>query len=252
MSVQHSKERESQLFICPANDTIAGQPLTNNECLALVNKPQKQHRSKEGEHGNLPDETMLSIGMKVMIMFNIQTDLDIANGSCGVIMGIALQAGDEENAKDNDIVKLNQVPACVLVKMDKTKVPLLEGLAENVIPLTALERTFTVIHGSEKKTVIRKQLPLTPSYAFTDYRSQGQTIDAAIVDIVSPPTGRMSAFNLYVTLSRCRGRSSLCMLRNFDEKLVTRHPCEFLRLEDARLETLDKHTLRKWSGKEGL
>lgn len=27
------------------------------------------------------------------------------------------------------------------------------------------------------------------------------------------------------------------MLRDFDEKLLTTHPCEFLRLEDARLES---------------
>ena len=43
---------------------------------------------------------------------------------------------------------------------------------------------------------------MTAAYAFTDYRSQGQTIPYVIVDIGSPPTGTLSLFNLYVALSR--------------------------------------------------
>jgi len=244
MSYKCARERGGRLFICPANDTIEGRALTVAERFTLA---KKQCSDKEGEHGGLPDKMMISVGMKVMITFNIQTDLDIANGSRGEIVAIVLQAEDEGIAKETTIAKLSRVPAYVLVKMDKTKVPPLQGLPENVVPLTPLERRFTVIDGQQKKTVTRKQLPLTPSYAFTNYHSQGQTIDAAIVDISTPPTGRISSFNLYVALSRCRSRNSIRVLRDFDEKLVTRHPCEFLRLEDARLERLDEETKRKWS-----
>ncbi|KIM52990.1 hypothetical protein SCLCIDRAFT_1223254, partial [Scleroderma citrinum Foug A] len=42
-----------------------------------------------------------------------------------------------------------------------------------------------------------RQFPVTPAYAFMDYRSQGQTIPHVIVDIASPPTGGLSLFNLY-------------------------------------------------------
>ena len=34
-----------------------------------------------------------------------------------------------------------------------------------------------------------RQFPVTLAYAFTDYRSQGQTIPHVIIDIASPPTG---------------------------------------------------------------
>jgi hypothetical protein len=54
-----------------------------------------------------------------------------------------------------------------------------------------------------KNTIHRCQYPMTAAYAFTNYRSQGQTLPYVIVDIGSPlPTGTLSLFNLYVALSR--------------------------------------------------
>jgi hypothetical protein len=38
-------------------------------------------------------------------------------------------------------------------------------------------------------TITRQQFPLVPSYAITDYKSQGETYDAAIVDLAKPPKG---------------------------------------------------------------
>ncbi|KAI9069198.1 hypothetical protein FKP32DRAFT_1560221 [Trametes sanguinea] len=53
------------------------------------------------------------------------------------------------------------------------------------------------------RTVKRRQFPITAAYAFTDYRSQGQTIPRVIVDIKQPPgPKRLTLFNLYVALSR--------------------------------------------------
>ncbi|KZP27490.1 hypothetical protein FIBSPDRAFT_730721, partial [Athelia psychrophila] len=64
------------------------------------------------------------------------------------------------------------------------------------------------------------------AYAFTVYRSQGQTLPYLIVDIASPPSGKLNLFNLYVTLSRT------------------------LMQEDDRLEELNKLT-RSWRKKMG-
>ena len=58
----------------------------------------------------------------------------------------------------------------------------------------------------KSKTVHRRQFPLTGAYAFTDYRLQGQTIDAIIVDLAKPPSGGdLSMFNMYVALLRSQG-----------------------------------------------
>ncbi|KAF8440511.1 hypothetical protein L210DRAFT_3480021 [Boletus edulis BED1] len=66
------------------------------------------------------------------------------------------------------------------------------------------------------KSVRRRQLPITPAYAITDYKSQGQTFPAVIVDIATPPTGGLNLFNLYVSLSRARSRDD-DRLRALDE-----------------------------------
>ncbi|KAI5988632.1 hypothetical protein EDC04DRAFT_2818423 [Pisolithus marmoratus] len=37
---------------------------------------------------------------------------------------------------------------------------------------------------------------MSAAYAFTDYRSQGQTISYVLVDIARPPSGTLDLFNL--------------------------------------------------------
>ncbi|KAF8598562.1 hypothetical protein BDV93DRAFT_498589 [Ceratobasidium sp. AG-I] len=98
-----------------------------------------------------------------------------------------------------------------------------------------------------KRSVQRHQFPITPAYAFTDYRSQGQTITAAIIDIAHPPTGRgLNIHNVYVALSRCSGRDNLRILRDFDRTILMK-PLELeLLKEDERLEGFDAITECWW------
>ncbi|KAH9162586.1 hypothetical protein EDB89DRAFT_1860696, partial [Lactarius sanguifluus] len=57
---------------------------------------------------------------------------------------------------------------------------------------------------------------LTPAYAFSDYKSQGQTIESVLVDLMKPPSGYLTPFDAYVSLSRSRGRQTLRFLRDFE------------------------------------
>jgi len=77
---------------------------------------------------------------------------------------------------------------------------------------------------------------MTAGYAFTDYKSQGQTIEYVIIDIGKPPTGTLSPFSVYVALSRSRGRDTIRLLRDFDVNLFQNHPSEALRTEMKRPE----------------
>ncbi|KAI0250296.1 hypothetical protein BJV78DRAFT_1128109, partial [Lactifluus subvellereus] len=81
---------------------------------------------------------------------------------------------------------------------------------------------------------------ITPAYAFTDYRSQGQTISHVIVDLAAPPSGSLSLFNVYIALSRSSGRSTIRLLRDFDDHLFTQAFEPELLQEDERLEALDR------------
>ena len=92
----------------------------------------------------------------------------------------------------------------------------------------------------------RRQLPITTTYALTDYRAQGQTIPAVILDLAPPPTGKLSLFNLYVALSRSSGRETIQLLREFDKKALTSAHLPELTAEDDRLARMNETTASSW------
>ncbi len=103
--------------------------------------------------------------------------------------------------------------------------------------------------GKEKITVTRVQLPMTGAYAFTDYRSQGQTVPYVIADIGKPPSQDVSPFGAYIALSRSHGASNIRLLRDFNDKLFTTHPSQDLRDEEVRLRGLADETKARWDVK---
>jgi len=134
-----------------------------------------------------------------MVTSNIATDLDITNGARGVITDIILDP-DEPPLEDGSIVTLRHLPRCVLVKLNRTRAARLEGLDDGVIPIFPAKSSMQITLGRKAKTVTRLQYPITAAFCFTDYCSQGQTIPRVIVDIASPPSGKLSLFNLYVAV----------------------------------------------------
>ncbi|KAI5980499.1 hypothetical protein EDD15DRAFT_2331331 [Pisolithus albus] len=87
---------------------------------------------------------------------------------------------------------------------------------------------------------------MAAAYAFTDYRSQGQTLPCVIADIATPPSGaKLNLFNLCVALSRSARRSSIRLLRDVDDKVFLKSHCNDLLAEDDRLEEENNKT-RKW------
>ena len=238
-------ETNHTLYICPAEDTIGGCPVSNEEKIAILSgsKGSKSHIDR----GGLMKEVELAIGVPVMVTQNIQTDMDLANGVRGTIEGIVL---DEREilitSTETHSIHIQYPPRYVLVKLDHTKIPSFKGLPHGTIPIKPVKKNFTITKDGVKKTVNRVQLPLTLVYAFTDYRSQGQTLYPVIVDIGPPPFGHLTPFNMYVALSRGTGRDNIRLIRNFDEMLLQKHPSEYLRLEDERLDELNQITKDIW------
>ncbi|KIM57681.1 hypothetical protein SCLCIDRAFT_129844, partial [Scleroderma citrinum Foug A] len=115
------------------------------------------------ERVGLADEVEIAIGMEVMVTFNVSTDLDVANGVCGHIVDIILDARESNNASMTQVKFLEYPPVYILVRMIRTKANMLDGL--------------------------EARLPITPAYTFTDYRSQAQTIDHCIIHLATPPLG---------------------------------------------------------------
>ena len=235
-------ENGQWLLICHAEDTIKSQPLSLRERYALAEQSTRDGRRKRKD---LPETIELAIGMKVMVTSNIATDLDITNGARGSMVDIILSA-EEPPLGDACVVELKHLPQCVLVKLNRTRAARLDSLDAGVIPIFPAKSSMQIVLARKTKTVTRFQYPITAAYCFTDYRSQGQTIPRVIVDIASPPTGKLLLFNLYVALSRSSGQETFRLLREFDDEIfLGAHEAELV-LEDERLDGLDQETKVWW------
>jgi hypothetical protein len=132
---------------------------------------------------------------------------------------------DEDGA-----IHLKYLPAMVLFKPEHGTHARFGDIPAGLVPIIPSTTRFTIKTGDNRVFHIKwHRLPMTPAYAFTDYKSQGQIIEYVIVDIGDPPILR--PVGVYVALSRSRGRSTIRLLRDFNDKLFTHHPSTDLRLE---------------------
>lgn len=145
----------------------------------------------------------------------------------GEIVDVILNPPELPIADREGAVKLEYLLLYILMKMDRTRAGKLEGLDKHVIPLESTKQTVMIqvqISKGKKvcQTAQRRQFSMTPAYAFTDYRVQGQTILSVLVDIGQPPTGMLSLFNLSVALSRSSGHSyyGISMWRNWWRAMI--------------------------------
>jgi len=191
--------------------------------------------------------------MKVMICFNLSTEADIANSTRGTVRDIILDPREEVlEVNDDDSVKLKYPPAMILFEPDggsqisafvdrRTSHSI--TIPNGQIPITPYTVTFGItLNDGSKFTISRTQYAVTGGYAFTDIKAQGQTMGPILIDLRTPPTGQISPFSAYVALSRSRGRDTIHLLTDFDEKLFKTHPNTDLAIEMERLEILAAKT----------
>ncbi|KAG1816115.1 uncharacterized protein BJ212DRAFT_1504790 [Suillus subaureus] len=138
MTKNHCRRSGHQLFMCKAYDTIQGHELTLTERFTVTTKPNGRN-AKQDERAALPNIIELAVGMKVMVTFNVNTDIDIANGARGEVKEIILDEHESKFCMTTPIVELDYPPAYVLIKLNCTKVKTLELLEKGVLPLTPLQ-----------------------------------------------------------------------------------------------------------------
>jgi hypothetical protein len=199
--------------------------------------------------GKLEEEVVVARGMKAMVVINIATEADVANGTRGVIEDIWLdpeeepfgEVGQHPRVQEDETYVLEHVPPLILFRPDEKTPFLFPGIPPGLIPISPATASFKVQNGlGLERSIRRRQYTLTGAYAFTDYKAQGQTIEKVVIDLEEPASGgNLSPFNAYVALSRGRGRDSIRLLRDFTTNLFTTHPSEELREEMERLELLD-------------
>jgi len=135
----------------------------------------------------------IKIGAKVMIRRNIDASLDLVNGTIAKVIAIV-------QGTSTDYV-------------EKIKLLLPSGLEY------LIERVSVKFEVIDRVYVIRKQFPLCLSYGITIHKSQGLSLQNAIIDIGN------SVFNhgqVYVALSRVTFLDGLHLI-NFDPLSVKAH-----------------------------
>jgi ATP-dependent exoDNAse (exonuclease V) alpha subunit len=209
-------ETRNQHHIVPAEDISrdGSEALSMEAKLAIAGL-------EDAKTGKLPATVHMAIGMKAMVLLNLATEADVANGTRGEIQGIILDEREDTPPPNEDgPVHLKYPPAMLLFRPYKKTKLVFPGLPIGVIPLTPSVALFKATGRTQQKfKITRQQYAMTSAYAFTDYKSQGQTIEYVIIDIGKPPTGSLSPFSIYVALSRSRGRDTIRLLRDFDPNL---------------------------------
>ena len=231
----HCQSTGHTRYVLVADDRINGQPVSRVQKLAVAHL-------KPDDTNKLPNMVEFALDMRAMVLLNMATDADLANGSRGIIKDIILDPRETGTPDDTNTIFLSNPPSAILFAPLNGERITFPGLSDGIVPVFP-SRTSFPLHG---KTVHRQQYALTPAYAFTDFKSQGQTIESVIVDLARPPSSFLSGFNAYVALSRSRGRDTIRLLRDFNDSLFTVHPNEQLRAEDERLDLLARQTIERY------
>lgn len=206
-----------------AVDKINKQPIEGEERVRLSYVRIKE--SKEAM-GRLP----LIPGIKVMITENLSMGNKIVNRSEGILMDIVFK----ETCEGREAI-------CAYVTVTTSSIAI-EGLSHTVVPIFSKTVHFTYQPSQGQSIRINRcQLLLIPAWAFTDYKVQGASLPAVIVDLASV----RGIENVYVMLSRAPSMAKLGILRWFPSHCIFSRLQEDLRTELARISHLDSR-MREW------
>lgn len=159
----------------------------------------------------IPSKLSLCLGLPVMIRYNEATDLCMTHGQEARVVGwtaLKLPKWQARRVLDTFYVELQNPPRGV-------KLP---HLPKNVVPITPNVDTIEAqLPNDEYVTVARKQVPILPNFAMTDYSAQGKTREYNVVDIANC----RNFHGVYTCLSRGTTLARTIILRDFPDNLLT-------------------------------
>ena len=99
----------------------------------------------------------------------------MANGASRKILKVILDPQEEAHQEANECVELSYSPSCILINLKNNSGKAVGHLEPGIIPIFPSEQSFQITlpgqNGGKpsKKNVKCCQVPLTGSYALTDY-----------------------------------------------------------------------------------
>lgn len=206
-------------------------------------------------HDNMESVLYLTVGMPLVLTDNSHTPQGITNGAYATLVDIVLDPADADAADAMPItpITLRRPPAQIIVKLSAVhdKRCQLAGLPEDHVVIEPRKGTATIVEKyrdannrqrNKNRTYSFHQLPISPAFAVTDYRSQGDTRERVIVDIDTPPFGTIDPAAAYVAISRVTSLEGLAILRDFDVENLRRGMRSSISGEYDRLRVLERST----------
>ena len=201
--------------------------------------------------------------MPIVVNQNLYTSLGIVNGKEGTAIDAVIDPLSQvyrldchnQHSEWNQIWIIDRPPKCLFIKVNNPKFSILNGLSNGVLPLFpttfSIDVPLNILPNQKSNTkttsIRRRQIPCSPAFAITDYRSQGRTFNEVILDFESAKKGgnnQHSTFTAtYVALSRCRSIAGLSFLRAFPASSFFVKPDIRLEQEMGRLILLEEATL---------
>ncbi|KAK3918329.1 ATP-dependent DNA helicase [Frankliniella fusca] len=152
--------------------------------------------ASEDKANGLPKELIMGCGARIMLKRNLWAKKGLVNGTMGCLVDILY-------AEDNELPL--GTPRIIMCQFDTYKGP---GIGpNNLVPIGLVVSSWKSSHGS----CSRLQFPVVLSYACTIHKSQGFSLDQAVIDIGK----RKFCLGItYVGLSRVRSLDGL-LLKDF-------------------------------------
>ena len=146
------------------------------------------------------------MGMPVVLLVNLSLREGLCNGSQGVICGFAKYYPTGGNFQHelgrHDLVQEKEIDEFI-EKNTGTRIRSWPVVAFHNGEVRTIYPYCSVIAQDNKEPyslLMRTQIPLAPAWAMTIHKSQGMTLDRAIVDVSNP----FESGQVYVGLSRVR------------------------------------------------
>ncbi|GAA5951502.1 hypothetical protein JCM10213_002746 [Rhodosporidiobolus nylandii] len=213
-------------------------------------------------HGNCDPVVFLTVGMPVVVNANMHTGQGVTNGAYGIVTKIVLDGEDAarlSEALPGVVFRLLHPPPLVIVKMRHVHDDLvhLDGLEPGEVPITPVAGRTELTGDSQNFKF--EQLPISGAFAVTDYRAQGATEDAVVIDLVPPGQRSKAERNAsplknaraaaYVAISRVTTLDGLAVLRSFDEADLGRGVEQSLEKQLAREKCAEAVTRQELSAR---
>ena len=190
----------------------SGQPIA---VLSAVHTGPGASKATSDDAGGLEPVICIAHGARVMLSANLWVEVGLVNGALGTVEAICYE-GDQRPPN---------LPIVVTVKFDSYSGP---TLPDGTVPITPLRRTWF----STTKPCSRLQIPLKLAWAVTIHKSQGLTLDKAVIDIGKK---EFSTGLTFVACSRVRQLTDLLFVPPFSFQRVA-NLSKSVRLKDRLIE----------------